>query len=557
MAIIEQRRTDRFILRYDDGVLGAQTLAQNIGDFIEADFFKLRQYLPFDNDKSPDIFQKLPTIVTFMALSSAAALGIPVGNLPGPGAANNSSGVESDPSVHPPTPGFRSGIILINANGAGGGTISLDFARFVFIAEMSEQLMPAHGYVPGGNRVGASRGEALSRILAEAFFPEPAYLPQCSSIAPWVNQWLNSSPRPDYINTNPAPTPANPTLGSDTDQTGYGCGILFFNYLQSQLGYPLQAILGAGGVTLADAYKGLTGNSDDPLAAMNALLSKHYPPGGISLRNNNPFPLYDANKRIVTLGFDRTTTDLPRIGAFPRIPHTAHVSPFITCPAKDYLYWYVSRAVTWTIDATTVGFLVPSFQWTVQITPLIVASGAVQATVPFDVPQPTGPATPKPSTGAAHFSYKFQDTSTKSGSASQLTVTNLDHAGLYHLEISVEVSETYAPDQPTVAKATVGFDTLAIRYEDAFYQDKLRCESRFEHAIPVLVKQVQLVPLPPDPPDPGYLSELIAHVDRIRELVGEIGRANPDLAPEAAAYAGARLGIDPKLLLGTSKTGLA
>lgn len=177
MPILEQRRTDRFILRYDDGVPGAQTLAQAIGDFIEADFFALRQYLPFDNDKSPDVFQKLPTIVTFMALSSAAALGSPAANLPGPGAASNASGVELDPSVHPPTTGFRSGIILINANGAAGGTISLDFARFVFIAEMSEQLMPAHGYVPGGDRVGASRGEALSRLLAEQFFPDPAYLP--------------------------------------------------------------------------------------------------------------------------------------------------------------------------------------------------------------------------------------------------------------------------------------------------------------------------------------------------------------------------------------------
>jgi hypothetical protein len=127
-----------------------------------------------------------------MALTSAGSLGIPVANLPAPGGANNSGGVESGRT--------QSGIMLINANGAGGGTISLDFARFIFIAEMSEQLMPAHGYVPGGNRVGASRGEALSRILAEELFPEPAYLPQSTSVAPWVNGWLNSSPRLDYIN---------------------------------------------------------------------------------------------------------------------------------------------------------------------------------------------------------------------------------------------------------------------------------------------------------------------------------------------------------------------
>ena len=61
MAILEQRRTDRFIIRYDDGVPGAQTLAQDIGNFIEADFRRLRRYLPYDNDNSPDIFQKDPT----------------------------------------------------------------------------------------------------------------------------------------------------------------------------------------------------------------------------------------------------------------------------------------------------------------------------------------------------------------------------------------------------------------------------------------------------------------------------------------------------------------
>jgi hypothetical protein len=542
MAILEQRRTDRFIIRYDDGVPGAQTLAQDIGNFIEADFRRLRRYLPYDNDNSPDIFQKDPTIVTFMALTSAASLGIPVANLPAPGGAWNSGGVESGST--------QSGIMLINANGAGGGTISLDFARFAFIAEMSEQLMPAHGYVRGGNRVGASRGEALSRILAEEFFPEPAYLPQCISVAPWVNDWLNSSPRLDYINQNPAATPANSQLGGDLDQLGYGCGMLFFNYLRYQLGYPLEAILGAGGVTFADMYKTLTGRVDDPLAALNALLAKHFPPGGINLRNNNPFPLLEGDKRRVFLGFKHSTTDIPVIPLrFPQV----HVSPFFGCPAKDYVYWFVSRAVTWTIDATAIGFFVPSFRWTIHLTPLFVASGAVPVTVTFDVPQPASPRTPKAASGEGRFSYGFRDISTKSENASELTVTNLDHEGVYHLDVSVKVTETYAPDQPTVATNTISFDALAIRYEDAFYQDQRRCVDHFEHAVPVLVKQVDLVKLAPDPPpDGGSLSRLIARVDTIRDIVGEIGRGNPSLAHDAATYVGFRLGIDPKLLLGPS-----
>ena len=104
-----------------------------------------------------------------------------------------------------------------------------------------------------------------------------------------------------------------------------------------------------------------------------------------------------------------------------------------------------------------------------------------------------------------------------------------------------------------MATATIGFDALAIRYEDAFYQDQRKCVDRFEHAVPVLVKEVNLVAVAPDPPDGGSLSKLIAHVDTIRDIVGEIGRGNTSLAHDAATYAGVRLGIDPKLLLGPSR----
>ena len=65
--------------------------------------------------------------------------------------------------------------------------------------------------------------------------------------------------------------------------------------------------------------------------------------------------------------------------------------------------------------------------------------------------------------------------------------------------MSVAVSETFSLDQPTVAKATIDFDALDIRYEDAFYQDQRNCVTRFEHAVPALVKQVNLVAVAPDP----------------------------------------------------------
>lgn len=118
-----------------------------------------------------------------------------------------------------------------------------------------------------------------------------------------------------------------------------------------------------------------------------------------------------------------------------------------------------------------------------------------------------------------------------------------------NLDVSVEVVETYAPDQPTLATATISFDALTIRYEDAFYQDQRKCVDRFEQAVPVLVKEANLVAVAPDPPDGGSLSKLIACVDPIHDIVGEIGRRDASLAHDAATYAGVRLGIDPELLL--------
>ena len=241
------------------------------------------------------------------------------------------------------------------------------------------------------------------------------------------------------------------------------------------------------------------------------------------------------------------TRDSPAI-CFPQV----HVFPFFGCPAKDYVYWFVSRAVTWTIDATAIGFFVPSFRWTIHLTPLFVASGAVPVTVTFDVPQPASPRTPeRPAARAA--SATGSETSARNPRTRANLPSRTWTTRLYHLDVSVKVTETYAPDQPTVATNTISFDALAIRYEDAFYQDQRRCVDHFEHAVPVLVKQVDLVELAPDPPrDGGSLSRLIARVDTIRDIVGEIGRGNPSLADDAATYVGFRLGIDPKLLLGPS-----
>ena len=56
--------------------------------------------------------------------------------------------------------------IRVGAINAAGGQISDDYARFLFVAELAEVLMRAYGWNPGD-----SRGEALSRVMAEESIP--------------------------------------------------------------------------------------------------------------------------------------------------------------------------------------------------------------------------------------------------------------------------------------------------------------------------------------------------------------------------------------------------
>ena len=124
---------------------------------------------------------------------------------------------------------------------------------------------------------GASPGEGLSRVLANDIYPgvEPAGF--ISS-----NIWLNSRPRPNYVDD------AQPT---DTDYPSIGCSVLFLNWLRFQLNHTWRDIVAGGGATLADTYRSLTGKNtawQDFSEFMNA----HFPATKrYTLNTDNPFPV--------------------------------------------------------------------------------------------------------------------------------------------------------------------------------------------------------------------------------------------------------------------------
>jgi hypothetical protein len=140
------------------------------------------------------------------------------------------------------------------------------------VAEADEVFMANQA---AGWDCGASNGEGLSRVLAAELYPA-----QLDGFAT-ASSWLNSN-RPDFVTRN------DPT---DINFVSIGCSVLFINYLRSQLGHSLTSIVQAGGPTLQEVHRALTG-STDAFGPFAALLQRHFPAGTpVNLPNDNPFPL--------------------------------------------------------------------------------------------------------------------------------------------------------------------------------------------------------------------------------------------------------------------------
>jgi hypothetical protein len=150
-----------------------------------------------------------------------------------------------------------------------------DLVRMLVVAEADEVFMDAQG---AGWNCGFSNGEALSRILSTEAYP--AQLDGFASASAYLN-----SARNDFVNQNDL---------TDQNYESIGCAALFINYLRNQTGlqFPLDQIVQKGGPTLAQTYKNLTGNNDDPFVAFAALLNTKFPAGSpATWPDDNPFPI--------------------------------------------------------------------------------------------------------------------------------------------------------------------------------------------------------------------------------------------------------------------------
>ena len=514
MALQDAGTTARFRVQWEDTANPpSQQLANAVLATCESDLFLLNSYLPTDRGDH-DPYKAHPVIVQ---ITPAA---------PQPGGAWNSGskvGASSSIKIHPFSP--------------SGPAITDQFARFLFVAEMSEILMSGYGWTPNG-----SQGEALSRVLAEQLYPDEPYNTASSvSPGPWINNWLNASPRPDWVKTEEA---------TDLDQISYGCGILFINYLRSQLGFSLRDVCEGGGATLKDRYKNLTGQTDEPKDRMESLLNKHFLTGGvIAYPGNNPFPLYEGADRIVTFGFEETKGVLHP----SPVAGTAHLAPFFNCPAKDYRYWELTRSDSWKITATAIGFGQPKFQWKVNGEPLFSTAGDLQLNTAYAVPDPNHPSQPTPAAGLFHFSFASADSLTRDGLSSALTLTSLSVGGSYDLQVTAEVSETAAGEGPASATQSVGFVTRVIMYEPQYYTDQQNCEREFVNKLnhlPRLQQHINILKTLPDPPPPDGMRTVLEQVAAVREEVHRLASTDSRLAHAAARYVASVLNVPPATIFG-------
>lgn len=170
-------------------------------------------------------------------------------------------------------------ISLIPGNGG-----ALDIVRYLLVAEVTEMFMLQQGF--GWSPLASSEGtagEGLSHFLATQLLISIGSPQRPSDIA---RLWLNSA-REDFVN--------NVDFNDHSNDPKTGNAVLFLWYLFSQLGFGVNAIVGAGNSELSGVYRNLTGDGGDPFPFFKQLLDVAFPSTVASAipgpNRDNPYPL--------------------------------------------------------------------------------------------------------------------------------------------------------------------------------------------------------------------------------------------------------------------------
>jgi hypothetical protein len=125
--------------------------------------------------------------------------------------------------------------------------VSPDDAATLLVAETTECFMA----LVGNWDCGATPGEGLSRALAQVIRPATVL----GELDGDVQGWWNRGQPADWVTQN--------SPDGDQDNVANACSTLFLFWLHSRLGYSWAAIVHAGGRTLGDACRTLSGRAGE------------------------------------------------------------------------------------------------------------------------------------------------------------------------------------------------------------------------------------------------------------------------------------------------------
>jgi hypothetical protein len=499
-------QTKNFLITCEDDP-GARQRAQNIGYVCEADLSRLNQLFSANfeaENTSPHsiwvvVLKDDPTATANgwnfgYETEESSQIWIRRGFTPPPPA---------PPSLIPPDPPPPTGPDLNAA--------VIEFPRFVFVAELAEIMMGFTGY---GWNAGQAPGEGLSNLLGALLHPQGYY---DSGQGPRINQWLNggsSPPRADFVST---------TVDTDQDIFSYGCAILFINYLVYQLGFPLEAVIRAGGNTLAETYARLTGQlATAAYPAFNELLQEHIRNSTTNnMLRDNIFPLLDpAHRRIETTQSD----PIDKGHRDATAPTSFVVKPGLICPPAPYDFYRHEELVEQPIFARARGMANAQFIWMVEGTPASIRGNWTNLTInsPLTIKNPDGTIANVANT--VTLLYGIRDA--WNGSVLYLKTLNWD--GNCELTVTVFAREAVEIDGDVSADESVSLTAVTWTPGEEIKKARQRCNPFFAQVNDTfwyLTEKLSDIKNRPDPPSERNVSEIVHAVEQVQKAVARYSRA--------------------------------
>lgn len=516
MSVQTLATTTNFVIQYNDAFPYAKQRAQKLHQSAEGEFATLRAW--FQNTTGFGASNRVTLLVDTKSL-----------------AWNNGYHTNG-----------TSLVIMNHFNSQGTDPMADDAVMGLFIAEIIEVLMSCRDVQTGTNTwiENHSDGEGLSRMAVGLLHPASYYNGTYLG-GPYVNGWLQSAARNDWITSNEL---------SDTDGDSFGCSLLFLYWLHSQLGHSMTEIVTKAGATLEATYHALTGQSG-AYTAFTQFLAPFFPVGQTAaLKTDNPFPIRTGQQRTVQLDFTQQSNGATSVAG----QGIVHVSPFFLCPAKDYHYQLLNSPQLVRCTATVTGFAQPVFHWTVNG---VAVAGNVtihpNATVYTDIPANPAKQNSINEAITIHCS-DAGDTSTYLAMSHELDITNGDNLGHEQLTVQVSVREQFASSDTVVTAGTTLLDTQQLLYEPQFYVDKAKCQAAFQAIIRRIESELAYNPIPiiltlPDPPPDLYMA--VKLVEQIVSDIRSVAAKDPKLANQLATAVAGALHVSPQLFGGRTEVG--